>query len=98
MTLKTTDHHLAWDKAAGMPPAHVGVQAPQGALVPSPDAARDHVAVVYERRLGPPEITVKNPGACVQTVLADGMPIAIIASASAPSITAADVLLVERVL
>lgn len=89
-------NQLSWDKAAGMPPSHIASDAPLGALVPAPDQACDQVAVVYDKLQGPPEITVRKAANCVQTVLADGVAVAVIASASAPMLTPEDVLLVER--
>lgn len=87
---------LSWDRATGMPPSHVATDAPLGALVPNSEQDCDQVAVVYDRLQGPPEITVSKAADCVQTILANGVAVAVIASASAPALSPEDVLLVER--
>lgn len=56
----------------------------------------DQVAVVYDKGQPPPRITVKQVSGSVHTVLADGVAVAIVASASRPTLNPDDVLLVER--
>ncbi|MFK7835095.1 MAG: hypothetical protein AB8B60_02635 [Sulfitobacter sp.] len=90
---------LNWDRAAGMPScSSLPEAAPQGALVPDNIMDRDQVAVVYNKGETPPEITIRAISGSVQTVLADGIAVAVIASASGPALSADDVLLVERAL
>lgn len=59
------------------------------------DAEDDSLAVIFEAGAAEPVITVTDDGDGVYTVLADGAPVAVVAS-SDTAITAADVLLVER--
>jgi hypothetical protein len=88
-------HHnaLRWDCATGMYNRH---SAPQGVLVPDNAFKHDQVAVVYNKGDTPPEITVKMISGDVQTVLANGVAVAVVARASGPTISPEDVLLVER--
>lgn len=88
-----------WPGATGLPTARRGQEkAPQGALVPDRARHCDQVAVVYNKGERPPEITVEGSAGKVQTVLADGIAVAVVASAWGPAISADDVLLVERCL
>lgn len=89
-------NHLNWDQAAGLPPYHTSSDSPLGALVPDAVQECDQVAVIYDPAQGAPKITVQTAAACVQTVLADGIAVAVIASASAPALSPEDVLLVAR--
>ncbi|KIN61333.1 hypothetical protein Z945_2325 [Sulfitobacter noctilucae] len=89
--------HLCWDRATGMPSETVGQDsAPQGALVPDNLKDCDQVAVVYNKGDTPPEITIRDVSGSVQTVLADGVAVAVIASAAGRALSPDDVLLVER--
>ncbi|MEH6673190.1 MULTISPECIES: hypothetical protein [unclassified Sulfitobacter] len=56
----------------------------------------DQIAVVYDKGQMPPRITVKQVSGSVHTVLADGIAVAVVASASRPTLNPDDVLLVER--
>ena len=88
-----------WAGATGLAPAlRENEDVPQGALVPDMARDCDQVAVVYNKGETPPEITVKEISSSVQTVLADGVAVAVIASAFGPTISPDDVLLVERCL
>ncbi len=89
--------HLCWDRATGMPSEHTRPStAPQGALVPDNLRDCDQVAVVYNKGETPPEITIRDVSGSVQTVLADGVAVAVIASAAGRALSPDDVLLVER--
>lgn len=85
--------HLRWDCATA---AHDRQPEPQGILVPDAAHKCDKVAVVYTKGHTPPEITVQTISGAVQTVLADGIAVAVVARASGPMISPEDVLLVER--
>lgn len=89
-------NQLNWTEATGMPGHDNATDAPMCALVPNPVQECDQVAIVYDKHQGPPEITVNKVSGFVQTVLANGIAVAVIASASAPLLTPDDVLLVER--
>ncbi|MEP5732582.1 MAG: hypothetical protein ABJL67_24790 [Sulfitobacter sp.] len=90
---------LSWDRAAGMPTSSVTKDTtPQGALVPDNIKDCDQVAVVYNKGETPPEITINDVSGSVQTVLANGVAVAVIAKASGPALQVDDVLLVERAL
>lgn len=67
----------------------------EAVLVNDFDAEDDSLAVVYDSGVTAPVITVTDNGEGVFTVLADGAPVAVVASADA-QVTVADVLLVER--
>lgn len=71
---------------------------PHGALVPDGDEDVDHVAVVYDQGETPPEITIQAVSGSVHAVCANGVAVAVIASAHRPAPRADDVLLVERAL
>jgi hypothetical protein len=86
-------NQLRWDCATGMYDKH---PAPQGVLVPDTDFKHDQVAVVYNKGDTPPKITVKTISGDVQTVLANGIAVAVVARAFGPTISPEDVLLVER--
>ena len=67
-----------------------------GALIPDQQHDSDHIAVVYDKGDTPPEITIQKVSGSVHTVWADGVAIAIVASANQPAPNVNDVLLVER--
>lgn len=91
------DDALRWHEAAGLTQApHLKQAAPQGAFVPDSRTNRDHVAVVYDKGNPPPEITIRAISGSVQSVLADGVAVAVVAHAAGPGLSAEDVLLVER--
>lgn len=71
--------------------------APIGASVPDAEAPYDHVAVIYPKGQTPPMITVETLSDTVQTVLADGVAVAVVARADGPTLIPSDVLLIERV-
>ncbi len=91
------DGALRWDEAAGLMQMPRKKQAqPQGAFVPDSRTNRDQVAVVYDKGNPPPEITIRAISGSVQSVLADGVAVAVVAHAAGPGLSAEDVLLVER--
>lgn len=67
----------------------------EAVLVDVDDAPNEALAVLYDNGADAPEITVTEAHAGVYTVLADGVPVAVVASAD-DAVTAADVRLVER--
>lgn len=88
---------LQWDHATSLKSMNaLGQPAPQGSLVPDSLHNCDQVAVVYDKGQTPPHITVKRVSGSVHTVLADGVAVAVVASASRPTLNPDDVLLVER--
>jgi hypothetical protein len=93
MNTSSLQNQLRWDCATGMYDKH---PAPQGVLVPDNAFKHDQVAVVYNKGDTPPKITVKSISGDVQTVLANGIAVAVVARASGPMISPEDVLLVER--
>ena len=82
--------------ARHMPVARNAGMGPEGALIPDAVEEEDRIAVVYDSRCAPPEITVTETAGRIQTVLADGVAVAIVACAGGPRLTAKDILLVER--
>lgn len=92
-----TGSHLCWDQVTGIPVlGDLKKGDREGALVPDISQMRDQVAVVYNKGETPPEITISDVSGSVQTVLADGIAVAVIATADGPALSAEDVLLVER--
>jgi hypothetical protein len=79
-----------------MPMHREKVSTPEGAFLPDGRNENDHVVVVYPYGQCPPEITVQTVSRDVQTVLADGVAVAVIACANGPELTPSDVMLVER--
>jgi hypothetical protein len=97
MTLRTPNRKLQWEDAKGLLPlADNELPLPQGALVPDVLHDQDQIAVVYDKGQHPPEITINRVSRSVQTVLADGVAVAVVARAMGPALLAEDVLLVER--
>lgn len=84
---------LRWDCATSV---YDRQPEPQGLLVPDTGFKTEKVAVVYNKGDTPPEITVQAISTDVQTVLADGVAVAVVARAAGPLISPEDVLLVER--
>lgn len=76
-------------------PTRAGRTPTEAVLVTEHDAPNEALAVLYDNGADAPEITVTEGHAGVYTVLADGVPVAVVASAD-DAVTAADVLLVER--
>lgn len=70
---------------------------PEGAIVPDGRKEEDRIAVIYDSRETPPEITIHCSERQVQTVMANGVAVAIVACADGPLLTVDDILLVERV-
>ena len=86
-----------WMEAKGrQPQALETTDGPQCALVPDGAEDADHIAVVYDKGDTPPEITIHEVSGSVHTVFANGIAVAVVASASGPAPRADDVLLVER--
>ncbi|MGJ8625369.1 MAG: hypothetical protein ACSHXB_00305 [Sulfitobacter sp.] len=97
MTSDTPSGQFRWDNAPSLLPAGAASDRnPQGALVPDVLHDCDQIAVVYDKGQTPPEITIRQVSGYVHTVLADGIAVAVVARASGPAPSAADVLLVER--
>ncbi len=71
---------------------------PQCALVPDSAEDNDHIAIVYDKGDTPPEITIHEVSGSVHTVCANGIAVAVVASANGPAPRVDDVLLVERAL
>lgn len=97
--MATIDSHsgLQWDNATSLTSKDtLDETLPQGALVPDTLHNCDQIAVVYSKGKAPPRITVMRVSGSVHTVLADGIAVAVIASASRPTLNPDDVLLVER--
>ncbi|MDG1069293.1 MAG: hypothetical protein P8P40_13095 [Sulfitobacter sp.] len=99
--MATSPHNLdkryEWSQAKSlMPPQAHCERGPQGALVPDAQGDVDHIAVVYDKGETPPEITIKQISGTVQTVLANGIAVAVVARSNGKAPTVSDVLLVER--
>ncbi len=69
---------------------------PQGALISARNENEERIAVVYEHGDTPPEITITQTAGNIQTILANGIAVAIVACAAGPSLSVKDVVLVER--
>ena len=80
-----------------MPVAREFSGCPEGAIIQDCVEIEDRIAVVYDSRERPPEITIKCSEKQVQTVMANGVAVAIVACAEGPRLTVDDILLVERV-
>ncbi len=88
-----------WMEAYGLLPCARDPQdGPQCALVPDSVEDNDHIAVVYDKGDTPPEITIHEVSGSVHTVFANGVAVAVVASANGPAPRVDDVLLVERAL
>lgn len=97
MTDRRSQGTLRWENAASLLPTGAPSEpGPQGALVPDSLRDNDQIAVIYDKGQTPPEITIHEVSGSVHTVLADGVAIAIVASANGPAPSKDDVLLVER--
>ena len=82
----------AWQMTLGLYASDI----PQGALISGGRFGEDKIAVVYDHGDTPPEITVEQTAGQIQTILANGVAVAIVACARGPRVSAEDVLLVER--
>jgi len=71
-------------------------QARQGSLTTSDELGPDKITVVYEHGDPPPKITVEQTARKIQTVLADGVAVAVVASADGAQVSIDDVVLIER--
>ena len=69
---------------------------PQGALISTQADEEERIAVVYDHGETPPEITIKQTEGNIQTILANGIAIAIVACAAGPQLSVKDVVLLER--
>ncbi len=97
MAILDAQNGLQWDNATSLQSKHALKQAsPLGSLVHDAMHNCDQIAVVYDKGQRPPHITVTCGPGSVHTVLADGIAIAIVASASRPTLSPDEVLLVER--
>ena len=79
-----------------LPAETAALSTPWGVLVPNRQTKRDQVAVVYDRGSPPPEITIQSIAGNVQSVIADGVAVAVVAQAAGPALSPEDILLVER--
>ncbi len=82
--------------AKHMPLASAWDSGPEGAIISDDEASADKIAVVYNKGEVPPEITISDVSGSVQTVLANGVAVAVVACADGPRLTVDDILLVER--
>lgn len=97
MAISAAQAGLQWDSATSLASQNALDQnCPQGSLVPDTLHNCDQIAVVYNKGQTPPHITVKQVSGSVHTVLADGIAVAVVASASRPTLNPDDVLLIER--
>jgi hypothetical protein len=97
MAILASHAGLQWDNATSLTSkSAIRQHCPQGSLVPDTLHNCDQIAVVYDKGQTPPHITVTRVSGSVHTVLADGIAVAVVASASRPTLNADDVLLVER--
>jgi len=88
-----------WMGAKGLMPNHTAHDgALECALVPDTGQDNDHIAVVYNKGECPPEITIEQVSGTVHKVCANGIAVAVVASAAGPAPKIDDVLLVERFL
>lgn len=88
---------LQWDNATSFASKDALQQTcPLGSLVHDTLHNCDQIAVVYDKGQRPPHITINHVSGSVHTVLADGIAVAVVASASRPILNPDDVLLVER--
>jgi len=96
-SLQDTPTRYEWSKAKSLLPSNAHYERGlTGALIPDAEGQTDHVAVVYDEGETPPEITINKVSGSVHTVLANGVAVAVIASANSKAPRVADVLLVER--
>ncbi len=88
---------LQWDNATSMAcKSAISHPSPLGSFVHDTYHNCDQIAVVYDKGQRPPHITVNQVSGSVHTVLADGIAVAVVASASRPTLRPDEVLLVER--
>ena len=80
-----------------MPIAREFSGCPEGVIIPNAIEEEGTIAVVYDSRDVPPEITITVTEERIQTVLADGVAVAIVACSDGPYLKADDILLIERV-
>lgn len=87
-----------WDRAGSLLPtaAERNDHAPRGALVPVGLRDNDKIAVIYDKGQTPPTITIQQVSGSVHKVMANGIAVAVVASANRPAPCKDDVLLVER--
>lgn len=95
-TNKTTASPERDGNATDMALFKAGGSIPEGALITGDTAEEGKIAVIYNRGDTPPEITITGNAGAVQTILANGMAVAVVARADGPQLTSEDVMLVER--
>ncbi|MEP2428638.1 hypothetical protein [Roseobacter sp.] len=93
--LQNRPNHVETGLAQRMPVAPSTGVGPEGAIIPDTSEHADSIAVVYDSGTPAPAITITTNNG-VQTVHADGIAVAIIASAAGTDLCPADVVLVER--
>jgi hypothetical protein len=97
MAISYDRHSLQWDNATSLASKDALRQpSPLGSFVHDTLHNCDQIAVVYDKGQRPPHITVTRVSGSVHTVLADGIAVAVIASATRPTLSPEEVLLVER--
>ena len=70
---------------------------PEGAVIEtSHGTTQSRIAVYYDHAAKPPVITISRATWPVQTVLADGVAVAVVAGAHEPELQAEDVILIAR--
>lgn len=82
--------HLAFNLT---PPA-----GPEGAVIGAGHGGtvQSQIAVYYDHAAKPPKITISRNAGSVQTVLADGVAVAVVAGANEPELRKEDVVLIAR--
>jgi hypothetical protein len=97
MVVSGSEAGLQWDNATSLRSvAALKQDCPQGSFVHDVHHNCDQIAVIYNKGQTPPQITVKKVSSSVQTVLADGVAVAVVACTSRPTLHPDDVLLIER--
>lgn len=85
------------DMITAMIPVHgAPTSEPEGVFVPTSGDHSCKVAVIYARGRTPPKITILSETKGIQTVCADGVAVAVVASSEGPDLSPDDVMLVER--
>jgi hypothetical protein len=89
--------HVTSDMLSAMIPVHgAPMSEPEGVFVPTSGDHSCKVAVIYARGRTPPTITILSDIKGIQTVCADGVAVAVVASSEGPDLSPDDVMLIER--
>lgn len=70
--------------------------APEAVIIPQPCDGTPGLAVIYDRNSPPPRITIMQVSKMIQIIHADGVPVAMMASAQSSGMKAEDVPLIQR--